>query len=238
MRAASHARGPRLGQPERPDVGGRGKLDAVGARHRPRRLTSTHPSRAAPTCADSPISRGTRLRSPSSVPHRRARHRAEQPRRDRLRRHVLGRVRPGRQVTLTAAPASGSRFLGWSGACTGRARAPWSWTMRTRLRPRSAPAFALSVSVKGPGRVTSHACGHRLPGPLPRHAARGRPHRAHMPFRRSGPASASWSGACKGRGRCSVTMNATARSPPPSGADGGAAARAGRRPRHLADVRQ
>ena len=43
----------------------------------------------------------------------------QQPRRHQLRRHLLAVLPRRHPVTLTATPAAGSSFAGWSGACSG-----------------------------------------------------------------------------------------------------------------------
>ena len=117
----------------------------------------------------------------------------------------------GAAVTLTAAPLRGSRFLGWSGGCTGRSSCAVVMDGAKSVTAAFGPArFALLVSVKGPGRVTSTPAGIACPGRC-RVAVRAGSRVALRAVPADGARLSSWSGACRGRGKCSVTMNADRR---------------------------
>lgn len=135
----------------------------------------------------------------------------------------------GTKVTLTAAPASGSVFAGWSGAgcsgtgtCSVTMNAAETVTATFNLPP---PNFALTVSITQPssspgsgagtGTVTSQA------GLVPAiDCASGSTEGCTASYPSgtvvaltatpaSGSTFAGWSGACAGTGTCTVTMNAT-----------------------------
>lgn len=68
----------------------------------------------------------------------------------------------GTALTLTATPATGSTFAGWSGACTGTGTC--SLTMSTARAVTATfdvvvPAYALTVETEGSGTVTSSPAG-------------------------------------------------------------------------------
>ncbi|WP_240099081.1 InlB B-repeat-containing protein [Thermomonas flagellata] len=67
----------------------------------------------------------------------------------------------GTQVTLTASPASGQTFTGWSGDCSGSATAcTVAMTQARSVGAAFAPArYALNVSLSGSGKVTSSPAG-------------------------------------------------------------------------------
>ena len=122
-------------------------------------------------------------------------------------------VTPGSQLTLTATPAAGSTFAGWSGACTGTGpctvtvNSATSVTATFNLTP-----VTLSVHEERPAPAR---------GPWPRAPSRAR--QAGSPAARiaasrsrPGPSSAltatpaagsGWSGACTGTATCAVTVN-------------------------------
>lgn len=120
----------------------------------------------------------------------------------------------GTSVTLTAVPATGSKFVGWSGACTG---ASLSCTV-AMSQSRSVTAnfgllsFALMVvkDGNGTGTVTSTpsgvSCGTtcsvtRTYGTLLTLSAKPA----------AGSAFSGWGGACSGTGTCSVTLSQASR---------------------------
>ena len=113
----------------------------------------------------------------------------------------------GTQVELVARAAAGSRFLGWSGACTGLSPCLVSVDRATGVTATFGPLTqTLSVVVHGKGKVTSSpaglactkACGKAFPGGgtvrLVAKAVRG--------YRFAG-----WGGACIGKGGCLVTLS-------------------------------
>jgi hypothetical protein len=118
----------------------------------------------------------------------------------------------GTVVALTATPATGSVFSGWSGACTGtggcqvtmsRAR-----SVTAAFDPAPAARFALTVSETGGGNGTvaasvngvdcGTACGTSFDSAavVTLTATPG-----------TGSVFAGWSGACSGTGACQVTMS-------------------------------
>jgi len=114
----------------------------------------------------------------------------------------------GTVVTLTAAPASNSAFVGWSGAgCSG------TGTCSVLLNSNqfvsvdfNAVSAPLKVTTVGPGTVTSSPAGIDCPTTCS----------ANFPINSkvtltakasSGASFTGWSGACSGTGSCSVTMN-------------------------------
>ena len=123
-----------------------------------------------------------------------------------------GRFLPGATVTLTATAASGSRFDGWSGACTGTAlTCTLSMTQdRAVTATFSASAVALTVtkSGTGTGTVTSSPTGISCGSTCTRPFAIGT-----SVLLTAAPAAGShfggWDGACGGTAlTCTVTMSA------------------------------
>jgi hypothetical protein len=112
------------------------------------------------------------------------------------------------RVTLTATAARGSAFLGWSGSCAGRdACAVTMDGAKSVVATFGASAFKLSVSVRGPGRLTSAPAGISCPR---RCSARfrGGLRVTLRPVPGRGARLRAWRGACRGTGRCSVVMTA------------------------------
>jgi hypothetical protein len=119
---------------------------------------------------------------------------------------------PGAQVTLTATPAAGSRFAGWSGACSAD---PCSVTMSG---PETAVAlFAaqvhVTVAVKRTsgtsGKVTSRPAGISCP---PTCAATLDQGSTVQLVATPGPRTtfAGWSGACTGKAACAFAADESA----------------------------
>ena len=78
----------------------------------------------------------------------------------------------GTKVALTATPASGSSFTGWSGAgcsgtgtCTATMSSNRSVTATFTAKPPP-PTYTLSVALTGTGAGSAHGLGHQLPGGL------------------------------------------------------------------------
>lgn len=114
---------------------------------------------------------------------------------------------PAQSVTLNAYPSAGSLFAGWRGACSGR-NTICDITLDTSKNVEATFERAtarLSVSVVGRGRVVSTplgiSCPARCSASYPvgtRVALRATPRRG---WRFMG-----WKGACKGGGRCALTV--------------------------------
>ena len=114
----------------------------------------------------------------------------------------------GSQVRLTATPATGSRFVGWTGACTG-ASAACTVTMDAAKAVEArfgSNAFRLSLVVTGRGRALVPAlgvqCARRCSTTVDADAVlrvRATPAK--------GWRFVSWTGACRGRGACSVRLS-------------------------------
>ncbi len=117
----------------------------------------------------------------------------------------------GQQVILTATPAAGSSFGGWSGACSGSG--PCQLTMDAdkqatatfNLNPAS--PRTLTVQTQGAGTGTVTGPGISCPGDCTETYANGQ-----QVILTATPAAGSsfggWSGACSGSGPCQLTMDA------------------------------
>lgn len=113
-------------------------------------------------------------------------------------------VDPGTAVSLTPVAARGSRFVGWSGACTGRSACQVAPSANTSATAVFGPSsFAVTASVAGRGAISSTppglACRTRCSARFP----------ADSSVRVRAKAAAgwrflSWSGDCRGRGPCIV----------------------------------
>jgi hypothetical protein len=115
----------------------------------------------------------------------------------------------GAQVTLTAAPASGANFSGWSGACSGTGSCVVTMNATESVTATFAQGFTLSVSLSGSGTVTSNPSGISCGSTCSANFASGT-----LVTLSETPASGynftGWSGACSGTGSCMVTMNSAA----------------------------
>ena len=116
----------------------------------------------------------------------------------------------GAQVRLTATPGSGSRFSGWTGACTGAA-ATCTVTMDAAKSVQAVftqSTFLLALAVSGKGAVGAPAlrlaCTRRCSAAVEADSVvriRATPAKSWRFLR--------WSGACAGRGACTVRLSAS-----------------------------
>jgi Divergent InlB B-repeat domain/FG-GAP-like repeat len=117
----------------------------------------------------------------------------------------------GYTVTLTATPAAGSVFAGWSGACTGTAPCTISMaaarSVTATFNPAPVQTFALSVSITGSGSVSSSPGGISCGATCSANFNNGTVV-SLTPNPLAGNVFGGWSGACTGTGACQVTMNA------------------------------
>jgi len=120
--------------------------------------------------------------------------------------------RTGTAVTLTAAPASGSRFAGWSGACSGSGvcklamTANRAVTARFNLIPPSTYNLTVSTSGTGSGSVTRTPAGTSCGSNCFTYRTGTAVTLTAAPA--SGSRFAGWSGACSGSGVCKLAMTA------------------------------
>jgi hypothetical protein len=114
---------------------------------------------------------------------------------------------PGTQVTLTATPADGSGFEGWSGACSGFDNCVVTMNGAQSVTATFAQTqYTLNVSVAGNGTVTSSPSGISCPSLCTMNYSSGTP--VTLTASPAGGATFNgWGGACSGNGSCSVTMN-------------------------------
>jgi hypothetical protein len=118
----------------------------------------------------------------------------------------------GKQVTLTASPAAGSYFAGWTGACAGASNCTVSMTAArnvTAIFNAGVPSYPLTVykSGTGSGPVTSSppgiTCGSNCSASYTSGASVTLTATANP-----GSVFAGWTGACSGMGpTCVVTMS-------------------------------
>jgi len=113
----------------------------------------------------------------------------------------------GAQVTLTATPASGWTFAGWSGACSGTGSCQLTMTQNLSVTAtfNQGQSYRLSVGIVGTGNVTSTDGFINCPG----NCTHQYPPNTHVTLNAT-PASgwtfAGWGGACTGTGSCQLTM--------------------------------
>jgi uncharacterized repeat protein (TIGR01451 family) len=119
----------------------------------------------------------------------------------------------GTMVTLTAAPATGSTFAGWSGACTGTGACVVTVTAAAAVTATftAANTFALTVTKAGTGTgtVTSAPTGINCGTACAANFASGTAVTLTQ-VAATGSTFAGWSGACTGTGTCVVTVTAAA----------------------------
>jgi hypothetical protein len=114
----------------------------------------------------------------------------------------------GALVVVRAAASSGSRFVGWTGACSGTGRCSVTADAAKSVGATFGPATArVSVAVRGRGTVGSAPGGVRCSTRCSASFRFGASVRlAAHPAK--GWRFAGWSGACKGRGACVVKVSA------------------------------
>jgi LmbE family N-acetylglucosaminyl deacetylase/NOL1/NOP2/fmu family ribosome biogenesis protein len=117
----------------------------------------------------------------------------------------------GTEVTLSAAAAGGSRFVQWTGSCTGTGSCSVTMSAAKSVGAEFAliPKFALEVtkSGNGSGTVTSSPAGIGCGSDCEEEYEEGQLVTL-TPSASTGSEFKGWSGACSGTGACSVTMSA------------------------------
>jgi CSLREA domain-containing protein len=112
----------------------------------------------------------------------------------------------GTGVVLTATPAGGFVFGGWSGDCTGTGTCNLTMSAARSVTATFVPLFTLTVSVVGGGTVTSVPAGIDCPGDCTEDYLEGT-----AVALTATPAPlyhlVAWSGDCSGSGPCDVTMD-------------------------------
>ncbi len=111
-------------------------------------------------------------------------------------------------VTLTASPDEGLSFTGWSGACSGRGDCLVTMdAAKTVTATFGPPNHRLRLSQQGKGRIISSpggiACPSRCGADFPENSSV-----SLRAVAATGYAFAGWSGACRGRGACALTISA------------------------------
>ena len=114
----------------------------------------------------------------------------------------------GTAVTLSASPAEGFRFSGWSGACTGSTTCTVSMTTPQTVNASFVALQTLNVTKTGSGTVTSSpagiTCGASCSASYDSGTTVTLSASPAEGFRFSG-----WSGACTGSTTCTVSMTST-----------------------------
>ena len=116
----------------------------------------------------------------------------------------------GTMVSLAAAPATGSTFAGWSGACTGTGACMVTMTAAASVTATfTINSYALTVALagNGAGSVASSPAGITCGADCTEAYTHGTVVTL-TPTTMVGSTFAGWSGACTGTGACAVTMTA------------------------------
>jgi len=117
----------------------------------------------------------------------------------------------GTQVTLTATPAAGSTFAGWSGDCSGAGTCTVTMTaahsVTATFTSQSSRALTVTITGGGSGTVTSAPAGIDCGATCSAGFANGT-QVTLTATPASGSTFAGWSGDCTGTGACTLTMNA------------------------------
>ncbi len=112
----------------------------------------------------------------------------------------------GTVVRLTATPATGSIFAGWSGACSGAGACQVTMSQARSVSATFTVPYTLTVSKRGNGTVSSTPAGINCGTDCSEGYASGTVVRLTA-TPATGSIFAGWSGACSGAGACQVTMN-------------------------------
>ncbi len=115
----------------------------------------------------------------------------------------------GRVVSLTAVPAAGSTFVGWSGACSGTGGCSVTMvsdqTVTATFAPNPPPQYSLAVSLTGSGAGNLTGSGISCPGTCSQTYVSGTlVSLTAVPD--AGSTFVGWGGACSGTGICSLLM--------------------------------
>lgn len=119
----------------------------------------------------------------------------------------------GTSVRLTAVAASGYKFAGWSGACTGTAASctvpmTFARSVNARFKQNSTNYYSLSVTKSGSGTVTSTPAGINCGSACSASYASGTSVQLTASAA-SGYSFSGWSGACSGTAvSCTTSMTA------------------------------
>lgn len=118
----------------------------------------------------------------------------------------------GTQVTLTAAPTSGSTFAGWSGGCTGTGACTVTMSsakaVTATFNATTSTQYTLNVNKAGSGSGTVSGTGIACGGDCSETYNAGT-QVTLTATAASGSTFAGWSGACSGTGSCALTMNSS-----------------------------